>query len=139
MPLTHVARLFPEIVHTEPKVLVHERGWLYAQTCQTWWADSPEADPVDILLVYKSPRVKATRAMYKPVADMLLGANRLEVIGQGKRFDTNMIHGDKGADYLVTRMTQANEFPGGGLDMDLVREKISAAVHDVLGVALAAA
>lgn len=139
MALTHIAKLFPEVIRSDVTTIVDIPGWLYAQSCETWWTGSLDADPVTVLLVYRSPLVKATKTIYRPVTDMILAANRFEVIGDGSRMDENMIHGDKGARFLVARMTQADAFPKGPLDMDDVRQIMTVAAADALGRVLALA
>ncbi|ASZ75239.1 hypothetical protein PBI_MISSWHITE_73 [Mycobacterium phage MissWhite] len=123
--------------------LIHRPGWLFAQTCQSWWADRMDELPVCNLLVYKSPLVTCHKQMYQPIKDLILGANRFEVVAQGTRIDDNMIHGDKGAEWFFARMTDADDFPAGPVDMGDVRKMISTAVDgaltDSIGKGMAAA
>ncbi|ABE67398.1 hypothetical protein PBI_CHE12_79 [Mycobacterium phage Che12] len=132
MPLKRIASCFPEVVHTPPVTIVDRQGWLMAQRCDAWWRDELDEDPVTLLLVYRSPLVTPHKRMYKPVADLILAANRFEVISQGTRHDDNMIHGDKGAEYFYARMTDAAEFPKGPYDLREVIDVIDEAVHGAL-------
>ncbi|ARQ94603.1 hypothetical protein SEA_JOURNEY13_64 [Mycobacterium phage Journey13] len=140
MLLTHIVKNFPEIVHSDPEVVSYRPGWLFAQKCEAWWIGDPEADPVSVMLIYRSPRVKDASRIYRPVADLILSANKVEFIAKGRRREDPdlMVHGDRGCEYIVARMTQADEFPGGPLNMKEVRTMIDAAVEGALSNSLAA-
>ncbi|QGJ89776.1 hypothetical protein SEA_SUPERCHUNK_77 [Mycobacterium phage Superchunk] len=132
MPLKRIARLFPEVVHTATTTLVDRPGWLLAQRCEAWWRDDLEADPVSVLFVYRSPLVTQHKRMYRPVSELILAANRFEVLANGTRQDSKMMHGDKGAEFLLARMTQANEFPPGPLDFGSLKDMIAEAIEGAL-------
>ncbi|AIW02966.1 hypothetical protein KIY87_gp29 [Mycobacterium phage Malec] len=135
MALTRIAAYFPEVVHSDPVTLVDEPGWLYAQTAETWWKGSLDADPVTVLLVYRSPLVTDTCRLYRPVADAICGMKTVEVIGQGVRPNKAWM-GDRG-EFLVARMTQNDAFPPGPLDMNEVRKIMVEAVGEAVCRALA--
>ncbi|AVP41920.1 hypothetical protein SEA_JSQUARED_78 [Mycobacterium phage Jsquared] len=133
MPLTRLAKLFADnLVHTSPQVIADHPGWLFAQRCETWWQGHLDEDPVSVLLVYRSPRVKDTSRLYRPVSNLILGANKVEYIAQGTRFDPTMIHCDKGTEWTVLRMTQADQFPKDPIDMSEVGKLLSVAVDGAL-------
>ncbi|QTF81496.1 hypothetical protein SEA_TARSUSIV_72 [Mycobacterium phage TarsusIV] len=119
MALTRLARLFPEVVHSPVTQVEDEPGWLYAQSCETWWKGSEHLAPVTVLLVYRSALVDDTCRLYRPVSDLICGANKLEIIGKGTQFDPNMM-GESG-EFLFARMTQEDQFAEGPLDMSEVR------------------
>ncbi|ASR86172.1 hypothetical protein SEA_BOBSWAGET_67 [Mycobacterium phage BobSwaget] len=138
MALTRIATYFPEVVHDPVITHVDEPGWLYAQSCETWWKGSLDEEPVTALLVYRSPLVTDTSRLYAPISEKLLDAKRIEVIGSGSRFDPNMM-GERG-EFLVARMThQADDFPPGPLDMDEVRNILQVAVSTALNQVMVAA
>uniref|UniRef100_A0AAU8GR15 Tail terminator n=1 Tax=Mycobacterium phage BabyBack TaxID=3158877 RepID=A0AAU8GR15_9CAUD len=136
MALTRIAALFPEVVTSPVQTIGDEPGWLFAQTCETWWKGAEDVDPVTILLVYRSPLVTDTSRLYGPIADMHLSFNRCEIIGSGERFDPHMM-GERGQ-FMVARMTHADRFQPGPLDMDQAREIICRAASAVLPQVLAA-
>ncbi|AHJ86687.1 hypothetical protein CRB1_76 [Mycobacterium phage CRB1] len=137
MALSHIATLFPEVVHTPVQTLVNDPEFMYAQRCETWWQGQEHLDPVTVLLVYRSPLVKDTGKFYRPISKMILEAGKFEVIGSGNRVDKNL-WGERG-DFMVARLTQASEFPGGPLDKGQIQQIMSEAVADALGKVLAAA
>ncbi|QLF82820.1 hypothetical protein KIY84_gp75 [Mycobacterium phage Georgie2] len=138
MALTQLVNLFPEVVHGPVQTIVDEPGWLFAQTCDTWWKGSEHLDPVSILLVYRSPLVKDTGKMYRPVSNLILAANRFEVYGRGTREDPNWL-GERG-EFMVAKMTQADAFPVDPrtLTVEEVRSRIMTAVGDLLTKTMAA-
>ncbi|AMW64151.1 hypothetical protein SEA_EVILGENIUS_74 [Mycobacterium phage EvilGenius] len=138
MALTRLVNLFPEVVHTPVRTIVDEPGWLYAQTCETWWKGSEHLDPVSILLVYRSPLVTDTGKMYRPVSNLILAANRFDAYGRGSREDPGWM-GERG-EFLVARMTQADAFPvePRTVTEEEVRNRIMAVVGDLLKEKVAA-
>ncbi|QGJ90971.1 hypothetical protein SEA_BIANCATRI92_73 [Mycobacterium phage BiancaTri92] len=135
MALTRIASLFPEVVHTPVETIANEPGWIYAQKCEAWWKGQEHLDPTTILLVYRSPLVKDTGKMFRPISKLILAANRFEVIGSGIREDEHWM-GEHGK-FLVARMTQASELPVGPLDMAQVYKTISIAADEILGQVMA--
>ncbi|ASZ75414.1 hypothetical protein PBI_JOSHKAYV_75 [Mycobacterium phage JoshKayV] len=137
MALTRLVNLFPEVVHTPVQTIVDEPGWLYAQTCNTWWKGWEHLDPVSILLVYRSPLVKDTGKMYRPVSNLILAANRFEVYGRGSREEPNWM-GERG-EFMVAKMTQADAFPVDPrtVTVETVRDRIMTYVGDLLKEKLA--
>ncbi|AWH13592.1 hypothetical protein SEA_AGAPE74_76 [Mycobacterium phage Agape74] len=115
-----------------------EPGWLYAQTCDTWWLGAEHLAPVSILLVYRSPLVNDTGKMYRPISNMILAANRFEVYGRGSREEPNWM-GERG-EFMVAKMTQADAFPVDprSLTVEDVRNRIMTAVGDLLKEKVAA-
>ncbi|ATW60207.1 hypothetical protein SEA_PH8S_79 [Mycobacterium phage Ph8s] len=136
MPLNRIARHFPEVVHTAPETIVDRPGWLMAQRCNAWWRDQLDAEPVTLLLVYRSPLVTPHKRMYRPVAEAILAANKFQVLSQGTRRDDNMIHGDKGAEFFYARMTNADEFPNDPFDVGSVADVLAEAVDGALSQAM---
>ncbi|AHG24296.1 hypothetical protein KIY80_gp72 [Mycobacterium phage Benvolio] len=136
MALSHIATLFPEVVHTPVETLVNDPEFIYAQRCETWWRGKEHLAPVTVLLVYRSPLVKDTGKFYRPISKMILESNRFEVIGSGSRVDKNY-WGNRG-DFMVAKMTQASEFPGGPLDNDEMQRILSVATAEALGKVLEA-
>ncbi|QJD50279.1 hypothetical protein SEA_IWOKEUPLIKEDIS_76 [Mycobacterium phage Iwokeuplikedis] len=138
MALTRLTELFPEVVSSPVRTIVNEPGWLYAQTCDTWWRGSEHLAPVSILLVYRSPLVKETGKMYRPISNMILAANRCELIGSGSKEDLHWM-GDRG-EFMVAKMTQADSFPHPRrLSVEEVRTRIMTAVGEVLKEKMATA
>ncbi|ASJ79759.1 hypothetical protein KIY83_gp73 [Mycobacterium phage Fameo] len=139
MALKQLVNLFPEVVHGPVRTIVDEPGWLYAQTCDTWWKGWEHLDPVSILLVYRSPLVTDTGKMYRPVSNLILAANRFEVYGRGSREDLNWM-GERG-EFLVAKMTQADAFPVDPrtVTVEEVRSRIMTAVGDLLNKTMAVA
>ncbi|WXX09780.1 hypothetical protein [Mycobacterium phage MS619] len=139
MALTQLVDLFPEVVHTPVRTIVDEPGWLYAQVCDTWWKGSEHLDPVSVLLVYRSPLIKDTGKMYRPVSNLILAANRFEVYGRGSRKEPNWM-GERG-EFLVAKMTQADAFPVAPrtLTVEEVRDRIMSAVSGLLDEKMAVA
>ncbi|QFP95553.1 hypothetical protein SEA_GAUGELDP_70 [Mycobacterium phage GaugeLDP] len=130
MALTRIAALFPEVVTADIKTIEDQPGWLYAQTCKTWWKRSLDVDPVTILLVYRSPLVTETSRLYRPIAEQILAANRVEVIGTGSHFNPEFM-GERG-EFMIARTTQAEAFPPGPLDMAEARAVVARAASAVL-------
>ncbi|UJD21003.1 hypothetical protein SEA_HARRYHOUDINI_75 [Mycobacterium phage HarryHoudini] len=138
MALSRLTELFPEVVSSPVRTIVNEPGWLYAQTCDTWWRGAEHLDPVSILLVYRSPLVKDTGKMYRPISNMILAANRFELFGKGSREDLNWM-GERG-EFMVAKMTQADSFPHPRrLSVEEVQERIMTAVGNVLKEKMATA
>ncbi|AEL17886.1 hypothetical protein TRIXIE_74 [Mycobacterium phage Trixie] len=137
MALSRIARFFPEAITSPVETLVNEPGWLYAQKCEVWWRGQEHLPPSTVLITYRSPLVKVTGKMYRPVADLILSANKFEVVGSGEREDRSW-WGEKG-EFLFARMTHAEEFSSGPLDGLQIREKLMAATAEALGYVLAAA
>ncbi|QXO13351.1 hypothetical protein SEA_TROOPER_74 [Mycobacterium phage Trooper] len=139
MALKQLVNLFPEVVHGPVRTIVDEPGWLYAQTCDTWWKGWEHLDPVSILLVYRSPLVTDTGKMYRPVSNLILEANRFEVYGRGSREDHHWM-GERG-EFMVAKMTQADAFPVDPrtVTVEEVRSRIMAAVGDLLNKTMAVA
>ncbi|AGR46490.1 hypothetical protein ODIN_76 [Mycobacterium phage Odin] len=132
MPLRRITRLFPEAVHTATTTLVDRPGWLLAQRCEGWWRDDLDTEPVSVLFVYRSPLVTPHKRIFRPVSELILAANRFEVLANGTRQDRNMMHGDKGAEFLLARMTQADEFPQSPLDLGVIKDMIAEAIEGAL-------
>ncbi|AMS01062.1 hypothetical protein SEA_ARCHERNM_68 [Mycobacterium phage ArcherNM] len=137
MALSRITALFPEVVSNPVETIVLEPLWLYAQKCEVWWQGLEHLDPVTILLTYRSPLVKDTSKMYRPVSKLILESKRFEVISAGSQVDSTW-WGEKG-EFMVARMTQASEFPGGPLDMTQVRDTINQNASAALSQVLAAA
>ncbi|ATN87074.1 hypothetical protein KIY79_gp76 [Mycobacterium phage Anselm] len=137
MALKQLVNLFPEVVHGPVRTIVDEPGWLFAQTCDTWWKGWEHLDPVSILLVYRSPLVTDTGKMYRPVSNLILEANRFEVYGRGSREDLCWM-GERG-EFMVAKMTQADAFPVDPrtVTVEEVRGRIMAAVGDLLNETMA--
>ncbi|QNJ57022.1 hypothetical protein SEA_DELORIS_74 [Mycobacterium phage Deloris] len=137
MALSHIATLFPEVVHTPVQTIVNDPEFMYAQRCETWWEGGLEEVPVTVLLVYRSPLVKDTGKFYRPISKMILEANQFEVIGSGSHVNPKY-WGNRG-EFMVARLTQASEFPWGPLNADQIRKIMSHAAAEALGKVLAAA
>ncbi|QDP44654.1 hypothetical protein SEA_NOTHINGSPECIAL_70 [Mycobacterium phage NothingSpecial] len=101
VPLTHLAKNFAGVVISEPQTVVHRPGWLFAQRCESWMDDAP-SETCTTLLVYRSPLVTCTKPMYRPVAELILGADRMDVLGHGFLDDESMMHGT--GEFLVARL-----------------------------------
>lgn len=130
MPLTLLAKLFAEVDHTEPEVVVDEPTLLFAQKCESWWRTG-DGERVTVLLVYRSTMVKDTKLIYRPVADLLLDHKNLDVLARGTIEDPEMVYGR--GEYIVTRMTNADEWPEGVASLGEIRAIIDAAMSHVLG------
>ncbi|WKW87287.1 hypothetical protein SEA_CHARGERPOWER_72 [Mycobacterium phage Chargerpower] len=105
MPLAKIGRLFPDLAHSEPEVIVHEQGFLWAQKCDVWFHDRPE-DPCTILLVYKSIQVRDTGRLYQPVAQTILEAEAQDVIFETIHENEEMLRGK--AQVTMMRLSAAN-------------------------------
>ncbi|ASR86525.1 hypothetical protein SEA_CHANGELING_73 [Mycobacterium phage Changeling] len=137
MALSRITALFPEVVSNPVETIVLEPLWLYAQKCEVWWRGFEHLDPVTVLMTYRSPLVKDTSKMYRPISKMILESKRFEVITAGSQVDSTW-WGEAG-EFMVARMTQASEFPGGPLDMrecgKIIAAHASAALSQVLEAA----
>ncbi|BBC43896.1 hypothetical protein [Mycobacterium phage GS4E] len=136
MALSHIATVFPEVVHTPVETLVNDPEFMYAQRCETWWQGQEHLDPVTVLLVYRSPLVKDTGKFYRPISKMILEAGKFEVIGSGSH--CNPKYWGNCGEFMVARLTQEDAFPGGPLEMDEVRKIMSQAAAEALGKVLTA-
>ncbi|AYD87099.1 hypothetical protein SEA_NICOLETERA_72 [Mycobacterium phage NicoleTera] len=134
MSLSHIATLFPEVVHTPVETIAYEPNWIYAQKCETWWRGSEDLDPVTVLLVYRSPLVKETGKMYRPVSELILPANKFEIIAEGSQANPSW-WGER-AEFMAARMTQASRFADGPLDMASARKIIEAVSAETLSLTL---
>ncbi|QGH80636.1 hypothetical protein SEA_RAHALELUJAH_76 [Mycobacterium phage Rahalelujah] len=131
MPLTRLHSMFDQIAHSRPEILVDDPSWLFAQRCESRWSGvGLETDPVTALLVYRSVMVRDTSEMYAPVANVLLGAARVEVLGQGFIDDDQMMRGR--GEWLVIRTTDMPSFPEGPYTLDQIRVTIAAATEAAL-------
>ncbi|QBP30551.1 hypothetical protein SEA_CHARM_70 [Mycobacterium phage Charm] len=131
MPLTRLHMMFDQIAHDTPEVLVDDPGWLFAQRCESRWSGVGfDTEPVTALLVYRSVMVKDTSEMYEPVAEMLLGAAKVELLGQGFIEDRQMMRGR--GEWLVIRTTNMDAFPEGPYSLEQLRETITAATEAAL-------
>ncbi|QBJ04877.1 hypothetical protein SEA_ELEPHANTOON_76 [Mycobacterium phage Elephantoon] len=131
MPLTRLHQMFDQIAHDTPQVLVNDPGWLFAQRCESRWSGiGYETDPVTSLLVYRSVMVRDSWDMYAPVAEILLGAARVEVLGQGFIEDDQMMRG-KG-EWLVLRTTNMPSFPEGPYTLEQIRATIQSSAAAAL-------
>ncbi|QFG04647.1 hypothetical protein PBI_KEZIACHARLES14_73 [Mycobacterium phage Keziacharles14] len=131
MPLTRLHEMFENIAHTTPEVLVDDPGWLFAQRCESRWCGAGfDTDPVTALLVYRSTMVKDTSEMYAPVAEILLGAARVELLGQGFIEDSQMMKGR--GEWMVLRTTHMPSFPEGPVSYEELVEVITAATEAAL-------
>ncbi|AFV51204.1 hypothetical protein ST20ES_76 [Mycobacterium phage 20ES] len=136
MALSHIATLFPEVVHTPVQTMVNDPEFMYAQRCETWWKGQEHLDPVTVLLVYRSPLVKDTGKFYRPVAKMICESNQFEVIGSGSHCNPKY-WGNRG-EFMVARLTQQDAFPGGPLDKGEIQRIMSEAAAEALGKVFAA-
>ena len=68
-----------------------------------------EEQSATFLVVYRSPLVTDTSAMYKPVADIILAADHVEVIRSGVHEDASMMHGR--GETLFVRLYEAGANP----------------------------
>ncbi|QFG11589.1 hypothetical protein PBI_BOGOSYJAY_76 [Mycobacterium phage BogosyJay] len=131
MPLTRLHAMFECISHDTPEVLVDDPGWLFAQRCESRWCGGGfDTDPVTAVLVYRSTMVKDTSEMYAPVAEILLGAARVELLGRGTIEDSQMMKGR--GEWMVLRTTHMPSFPEGPYSLELIRETIQAATEAAL-------
>ncbi|BBX09465.1 hypothetical protein [Mycolicibacterium aichiense] len=53
--------------------------------------DTPEL-AVTLLLVYRSSLVRSTKPIYQPVQDLILGADCMDVLGEGEFEDETMMN-----------------------------------------------
>lgn len=136
MALSRITALFPDVDRSPVTTVEDEPGWLYAQTCEAWWRGSPD-QKVGLVLVYRSPLVTDTSRLYRPIADKLLAANKIEVVASGTQFDEKMM-GEKGM-WFYARTTQADALPEPRLPKTEIQETIAKAMSCVLGEVLATA
>jgi hypothetical protein len=101
MPLTHLVRQFEGCSHSETVTVVNRPGWLWSSKCEVWMDDDP-SQICTILAVYKSPLLKPTKAMYRPVANLILNAGHTDMLAEGSREDERMIHGR--GEWYITRL-----------------------------------
>lgn len=83
---------FPGLVQSDQRTLVSKPGWLEAWCCEGWFAGD-ERQKATFLVSYRSPLVSETSRLFKPVADLMLGADHVEVIRAGRHEDSKMMHG----------------------------------------------
>ncbi|AGS82755.1 hypothetical protein ANNAL29_74 [Mycobacterium phage AnnaL29] len=128
MALSRITAVLPEVVSTPPETIACEPNWLYAQKCEVWWRGSEYLDPVTVLLTYRSPLVKCTSKMYRPVSNLILAANKFDVLCSGDHPNPDW-WGERG-EFMVARLTQADAFPEGPID------EIRQALAEATGMAL---
>ncbi|QBP31090.1 hypothetical protein SEA_REFUGE_72 [Mycobacterium phage Refuge] len=91
--LTPLGPLFPGTTQYEPVTITSEESLLYTQKC-LWGDDSlPEADPVTIVGIYKSPLVRCTDTLFQDTAAILLAGDAQDLIYEKVFDDDDMIHG----------------------------------------------
>lgn len=106
--LTELSSFLPGLEQTEITTVVDEPCWLTAWTCEVW----PSGDRSRVsayLMVYRSVLVKDTSSMYEPVADLLLGAERAEVLRTADCDDESMMFGQSEA--LLIRLSRHGANP----------------------------
>ncbi|ANT42264.1 hypothetical protein SEA_KOKO_78 [Mycobacterium phage Koko] len=101
MPLNTLGKLFPGFDCAKQEVLVDEPAWLYAWRMEGWRRDLPSIRAT-YLLVYRSPLVKCTDHEYQPIRDVMLGPDRMDVLGEGTLEDPNMMFGE--GEYILHRL-----------------------------------
>lgn len=102
MPLARLIQAFTGCSYTTPTVFADRPGWLWASKSDVWMDDDP-SQIATVSLVYRSPLVKDTKPLYRPVADLLLKADRVDLLAEGELEDEHMIHG-RGL-WFVSRLT----------------------------------
>ncbi|AOZ61312.1 hypothetical protein SEA_DARTHPHADER_72 [Mycobacterium phage DarthPhader] len=91
--LTPLGSLFPGTTQYEPVTITAEEALLYVQACL--WGDDhlPEADPVLIVGIYKSPLVRGTDTLFQDAAEILLSGEAQDLIYEKEFEDDDMIGG----------------------------------------------
>ncbi|AMS00972.1 hypothetical protein SEA_LOSER_76 [Mycobacterium phage Loser] len=132
MALSRITAVLPEVVSTPVETIACESNWLYAQKCEAWWRGFEHLDPVTVLLVYRSPLVKCTSKMYRPVSNLILAAKRFDVLCSGTHHNPDW-WGETGQ-FTVARLTQADAFPEGPIDeiRQVLAEATGMALKEVL-------
>ena len=105
----------PGMEQSKQVTLVNRPGFLEAWSCEGWLPGEQHRSAT-FLVVYRSPLVKDTTAMYRPVLEKILAAHRVEVIRAGVYKDPAVMMGrgeilfirlsDEGSDppYTVDQM-----------------------------------
>ncbi|ADB93766.1 hypothetical protein REDROCK_73 [Mycobacterium phage RedRock] len=128
MALSRITAVLPEVVSTPPETIAAEPNWLYAQKCEVWWRGSEHLDPVTVLLTYRSPLVKCTSKMYRPISKLILAANRFDVLCSGTHPNPDW-WGETGQ-FMVARLTHADAFPEGPIEE--IRAELAKATNTAL-------
>ncbi|AWN05840.1 hypothetical protein SEA_BLINN1_81 [Mycobacterium phage Blinn1] len=105
MPLNALGKLFPGFDHAKQEELAGEPAWLYAWSMEAWSREDPTMR-ASYLLVYRSPLVKSTDPEYQPVRDVILEADRMDVLARGTFEDPNMMFGE--GEYILHRLAGAD-------------------------------
>lgn len=122
MQLAAMAKLlFPRLEVLEEKFIVLKPRWLVAAECEGWI----DGELVKLLLVYRSPLVKHTDDWYRPVAEAVVGAEKVTVVLSGTEEDESMMFGE--AEYLC--LILSGEHKLGTVDPSRTQEVIEHAIR----------
>lgn len=100
MPLSHLKNMFEGVRFSDPEVVAYRPGFLFAQRISVWERD--DIPPVTALLVARSPLVKDTKKIYRPVSDLILGSKMVDVLDSRRIVDSATVFGH--ADCMVLRL-----------------------------------
>ncbi|EHB47623.1 hypothetical protein MycrhDRAFT_5749 [Mycolicibacterium rhodesiae JS60] len=101
MPLARFAQIFEGIDHSDPILLVERFAFLQVQSCEVWRKDDPTKKSI-LLWAYRSPLVDDLDPWWDPARQLLLKADRQEVLFQTIKDDPEMMHGT--AEWVVYQL-----------------------------------
>ncbi|AXH46808.1 hypothetical protein SEA_ACOLYTE_65 [Mycobacterium phage Acolyte] len=121
MPLSTLHTLFEDVQMSAPELVVNKPGWMFAQQVKVWeFPDDPNIPPALGLLVCRSPLVKDTHRMYRPVADLILRAGRCDILDERTIPDKNTMHGQ--LDCMMFRLAYSDAY--GTYDLPEIRARM---------------
>ena len=125
MPISHLLRSFAGIVTSNPQVIVEKPRWIFAQTCEVRNRENA-TERSTALLVCRSPLVHDTKSWYRPVADLILSAGRVDTLYSERIPAPEMMH--KVCSFELYSLSAADFVCTYDHSPELIRQKIEEAI-----------